>query len=129
LSGGNGLIKAGYTIVHNSLVALYPTLGLGGGGISISVSEGVTDDALSLLQPGDNLHSAYMIADLALNTNFFMAPNKDKTSKLLLGFTAGYSLAPYTQRWEYGSQKIPELEKFAPEGFYLMFKVGWNRVE
>jgi hypothetical protein len=129
LSGGNGLIKAGYTIVHNSFVALYPTLGLGGGGTSIRVSEGATDDGLSVLRPGDNLHSAYMLADLSLNADFFMPVNKENTSSLLLGFTAGYSLAPYIQAWEYGSEKTSELEKFAPEGFYLMFKVGWNRVE
>src|SRR5690606_22176420 len=69
-SGGNGMVKVGYTIRKNRTFALYPTLGLGGGGTSIRVSKGTRYDDQSpaaKLKPGDNLHSAYMIADVRLN--------------------------------------------------------------
>lgn len=129
LFGGNGMVKAGYVLVEQPAFIFYPSLGLGGGGTGIQVRSArggtVLDDGM--ITPGRNLHSAYMLVDPGFNADFFFGEN-DASSRLLLGFSVGYLLTPLRSKWDYGDDPISSIQKFAPQGFYMKVKLGWNKV-
>jgi hypothetical protein len=129
LYGGNGMVKGGYILVDQAAFVLYPSLGLGGGGTAIQVSSAAGGSAIegSMIMPGRNLHSGYMLVDPALNGDFFFGDHQGP-SRLLVGFAIGYLLSPVQSRWDYGDEPIPSLRKFAPQGLYVKVKLGWNKV-
>jgi len=130
LYGGNGMVKAGYIIIERPRFSFYPAVGVGGGGLTITVSSppngSVVDNGM--IVPGKNLHSGYMLVDPALNADFFFGDNEGP-SRLFLGFSLGYLITPLQTSWEYGDDAMPSLRKFGPQGLYVKLKAGWNKIK
>ena len=125
--GGFGMVKGGYQLVRIPSLAVYPVLGLGGGGSAIAIREGAEysdNDNGATLSPGEDIHSGYMLVDLAVNINFFPGAEGSK-GKIVIGFTPGYRFHPLKSSWTYADQKLSDLSEFAPSGFYLQAKLGW----
>lgn len=130
LFGGNGMVKAGYVMVSLRQFTFYPTLGLGGGGMGITVNSATGGSVIDegMIEPGSNLYSSYMLVDPGINADFFFGQDHGP-SRLLLGFSAGWLLSPFQSRWSYGNESVPSLKKFAPQGLYFKVKLGWNKVK
>lgn len=127
MSGGQGLVKVGYTLVHKESFVLYPTFGAGGGGTTLKVDTGpkYVEDPDLLLQPGTRLHTGYMLLKLGLDGDIFIGPKTSTSGGLVLGLSAGYQLSPLVGRWEYDDHSVQELGKYDPSGFYLRLRMGW----
>jgi hypothetical protein len=67
-----------------------------------------------------------MLVDPSVNADFFFGDTESR-SRLLLGFAVGYLLSPVQSAWEYGNDDISTMRKFAPQGFYMKVKLGWNK--
>src|SRR5690606_18642493 len=113
MSGGQGLVKVGYTLVHKESFVLYPTFGAGGGGTTLKVDTGpkYVEDPDLLLQPGTRLHTGYMLLKLGLDGDIFIGPKTSTSGGLVLGLSAGYQLSPLVGRWEYDDHSVQELGK------------------
>ena len=127
MSGGQGLVKVGYTLVHKESFILYPAFGAGGGGTTLKVDAGpqYVEDPDLLLQPGTRLHTGYMLLNVGLNSDFFIGSKTSTSGGLMLGLSAGYQFSPLGGRWEYDDHSVPELDKYDPSGFYLRLRMGW----
>lgn len=125
MSGGNGMLKAGYVLTKSESFAFYPSIGVGGGGISYQASDiSRGQDSERPVFVNRSLHSAYMIVDPEINADFFIGKRVEGKSKLLLGISTGYMLSPVISTWESGKTKYPDLTKFAPEGLYVRIRAG-----
>ncbi|WPP51938.1 hypothetical protein [Catalinimonas niigatensis] len=127
--GGYGMLKVGYTLLKNSSLAFYPTLGVGGGGSLIPIRAGsfyTHDKEDLLLQPGGSLESSYMLLDLGIHFDFFISSGNTHGGRPIIGVTAGYQFHPLISTWRYQDHTLYDLEEFAPSGIYLKVKVGWG---
>lgn len=125
--GGFGMVKGGYQLMGIPSLSVYPVLGLGGGGSAIEIRKGAHhsgNDNGFTLSPGEDIHSGYMLVDLAVNINFFPPAGSNKGS-IVIGITPGFRFHPLKSSWTYNNQKLSDLNEFAPSGFYLQAKLGW----
>jgi hypothetical protein len=127
LYGGFGMVKGGYKIVTIPVLSIYPTIGLGGGGSSLKISEGPNysqDTEDGRLSAGSSLHSGYMLVDVGINADIFLA-SVGEHGRLVLGVSPGYRFHPLTSEWQYTDRKLSDVEEFAPSGFYVKAKIAW----
>lgn len=129
MGGGHGFAHIGYALLQRESVVFYPTIGIGGGGTTMRIDEGLNySENISglLLGPGTKLSTGYMLLKLGLSADFPVNPSPSRGG-LLLGVSAGYQLVPFSSPWKDGDQTVSELAKFDPSGFYLRLKIGWGR--
>lgn len=126
LYGGYGLLYGGYELLQKPNLALYPTLGIGGGGTSIALEAGPSySEIRGQLEPGSDIHTGYMLLKVGLNSDFFIGSDVSTTGGLLIGISAGYQFTPLTGQWEYEDESLSTLEKFDLSGVYLRIKLGF----
>ena len=105
LDGGYGLFKVGYLAYTESGLDVYPMVGIGGGGLSVSIVErsAPTFDEI-LVDPArsSRLSTGMFLMDLSVNADYRFTRYRREDGRaggLLVGLQAGYLFAPGSTSW------------------------------
>lgn len=130
ISGGFGLFNIGYAAVATKQMRLYPMLGLGGGGLSLSLldkSEVPTfDQVLKNPKRGAQLSTAGFLLSLSLGADylFIMEENADGIGGLIFGVRLGYMFAPVKGDWLLDDVEISEGPEIGVTGPFIRLAIG-----
>jgi hypothetical protein len=131
LDGGYGLFKVGYLAYSEDGFDVYPTVGIGGGGLSLSIVERSAptfDDILEDPARSSRLSTGMFLLDLGVSGDYRFMKRVDEDGGgggLLVGFQAGYVFAPGSSDWRLddinGVAGGPDL---GVQGFYIRLSLG-----
>jgi len=104
VGGGYGLFRVGYVAFSARGLDVFPLLGIGGGGMGVSIAERSAPtfgDILSDPERAANLSTRMFLMDVAVVANYRIALNDedDDPGGFLIGLQAGYTFAPGSTSW------------------------------
>jgi opacity protein-like surface antigen len=133
--GGYGLFRIGYLAYSQANLDLFPTIGIGGGAMSVSIKERSAptfDQVLEDPSRSSELSNGMFLLDLSLAANYriLVATDDDEgEGGLLLGLQAGYTFSPGNPSWELnGLNKVAGGPSLEIEGAHVRLSLGgWGR--
>jgi hypothetical protein len=130
-SGGYGFMNVGYMILKRGAVFTYPLVGIGGGGMSVLITDKTGlpagfDEVLrdpahqSLL-----MHGGFML-NFSIGVDWFVGGVHDdgETGGWLIGMKAGYILDTGGKNWMLDNQRLTGAPAAGMSGFYLRLTLG-----
>ncbi len=130
LSGGYGIFEMGYMLFKTKKASLYPLLGIGGGGLNLTITEQNLSASFSelLKDPTGNVQfsSAAFLMDLGLGGHCLLGvkEKKGRVGGFLVGFRLGYLVAPFSQNWKLSDVSVLNAPKTVFSGPYFMITLG-----
>jgi opacity protein-like surface antigen len=129
LEAGYGFFNVGYQIIANSSFSFYPLIGIGGGGITLKISDKTATSFDEILaDPGRNvkLTTGGFLLHAALGTEnlFVTRENENKRSGFVLGLRAGYIFAPIAGDWHFDGSEIAGGPEIGFTGPYVRLMIG-----
>ncbi len=131
-NGGYGLLRVGYLAVSTAGIDVFPTVGIGGGGMGLSIVEQgapTFDDVLTDPETAAHLSTRMFLLDAGLAANYRINSGGERGRGFLVGLQAGYTFAPGRTEWRLdGSNDVAGGPAFQIEGPYLRISLGgWAR--
>ncbi len=126
-SGGYGAFTLGYIIYSTDAMTLYPQLGLGGGGMNLTIAERSSpsfDEVLSNPRRGVELSSMSFLVDLGVGARYLFSFRERSRGGLTIGVRGGYVHSLNDKRWRLDEVAIPGGPSGAFSGFYLRLTIG-----
>ncbi len=104
LNGGYGLFRIGYIVARRGGLIVYPTFGIGGGGLSLEIDRRETVSFDSILQNprrSARLGSGFLLLDLGVGADNMVVLNRrgNEEGGIVFGLHAGYLFSPYQSGW------------------------------
>ncbi len=131
LKGGYGFFNAGYIIYHDRTLNLYPLVGIGGGGATVSVTRKANipvtfDDLLSDPARQSQITNGGFLMNFSIGADFFVFAEKteDATGGWLIGLKAGYVLQLNDSSWNFEGQAIQGSPAGCISGPYVRLTIG-----
>jgi hypothetical protein len=135
LGGGYGLFRVGYLAYSYEDLDVFPMLGVGGGGVSLTLvdrSAPTFDDVLADPERSSNLSTGSFLLDASLAAfyrfSFTDPPSADEDDGpggLLLGLQAGYTFAPGDSSWNLDTiNNVAGGPDMKIQGFYVRLAIG-----
>ncbi|GCC50357.1 hypothetical protein SanaruYs_05720 [Chryseotalea sanaruensis] len=131
LGGGYGTFDFGYLIINRDKLRLFPTLGIGGGGYSVSIAKNKNISANAIASdPGRevNINNGGFIFDAAINLNIIPFLELDEKNNsyggLMLGTKIGYVYGLPTTNWSFAGGDITNGPDFGIKMFYVKLFIG-----
>ncbi len=131
LDGGFGLFKVGYLAYSESGLDVYPMVGIGGGGVSVSIVERSAptfQDVLADPARSSRLSTGMFLLDLSVAADYRFTRRRSEdggSGGLLVGLQAGYVFAPGSTNWTLdeinGVAGGPDL---GVQGLYIRLSLG-----
>ena len=129
--GGYGLFNIGYVVYAKPAVLIYPMLGIGGGGQSVTITNRSTlpvsfSDLLEDPKHQSVLTKGSFLIDLSVNSNIFIFGNTGGNSSggFLVGLRAGYLLELSNARWYIDDQELVGGPDSGMSGPYIRLVIG-----
>ncbi len=129
--GGYGLFDLGYMILNTPKMALYPMIGIGGGGLTLKITRQSGPKELSDLLKNPEGEVQITSGDFLLNVGFgfhFLLAKKEKRGKgtggLLVGARAGYLVSLIHGNWRMEQGDVPGAPKSPFTGPYVYITIG-----
>lgn len=137
LGGGYGLFRVGYLAYSVEGLDVFPMIGVGGGGMNLSLLERSAptfDDVLADPQRSSNLSTGTFLLDGSVAV--FYRPSfaqtepdpeeeEDDRGGLLLGLQAGYTFAPGNSSWRLDAiNTVAGGPDTKLQGFYVRLSIG-----
>jgi len=127
--GGYGFFDIGYLAISKKGFNVYPMLGLGGGGFTLKIAQDnkpTFDELLSDPKRSVELICGGFLVNLSLGVDYTIKFAEDETGAggLILGFQAGYMLAPFTHDWKMDSSDVSGGPEVGFNGPYVKFMFG-----
>lgn len=130
--GGSGMIKAGYDFIKRSDISLYPTIGLGFGGMYLTMDEKNKANFNEIMK---NPSRRVQIVNYNLLVDFGIGLNKSfickkKNEGVVVGVETGYTIGIPINNWSRGgddlieSKKVADGPDFSMSGAYMRVKIG-----
>ncbi len=130
LSGGYGMFEIGYRLFSTKKTALYPLLGMGGGGLNLRITnENLSANFPDLLKhPAGSVQigSGAFLLDLGFG-GYWLLRAKEKKGRIggfLVGFRMGYLVALFGQNWKLQDVSILNAPKTRFSGPYFRVTIG-----
>ena len=128
LNGGYGLLRFGYIVARRGGLIVYPTLGIGGGGLGFGIERKETVSFDSILQnPRRNsiLGVGFFLFDLGAGVDNLVIMNRreDEARGMAFGIRAGYLFAPYRSDWG----DVLDGPDIGIQGAYVRLTIGVGR--
>lgn len=142
MSGGYGMFRLGYLAFTRGGLDVFPSLGLGGGGMSLEIVERgapTFDDVLDDPARSARLSTAMLLLDASLSVQYRVDMSRDRDDEdedgddrpggLLVGVEAGYTFAPGDSTWDLdGINGVAGGPTLQVEGLHLRISIGgWGR--
>ncbi|MDZ7292153.1 MAG: hypothetical protein ONB44_20555 [candidate division KSB1 bacterium] len=113
LEAGYGFFDLGYQLISHGGFALYPLVGIGGGGLVLKISERASpsfDEVLADPGRGAQLFTGGLMLHASLGADYFIQTRRDESKQggVMIGIRAGYNFTPIKGDWS--------LEEFAIAG-------------
>jgi hypothetical protein len=129
LDGGYGLFNIGYVVTAKKGLLVYPMLGIGGGGLTLDVSDapqGATfENMLRNHQQGVKLENGGFLLNFQLAADYMMQGNEKGRGGLLVGIRGGYMLAPgQWDNWTWNDATIGDGPDASLSGPYVRLTFG-----
>lgn len=131
LDGGFGLFKVGYLAYSQDGFDIYPMVGIGGGGLSLSIVERSAptfEDILADPARSSNLSTGMFIMDLSVNGDYRFTRRVSEeggAGGFLVGFQAGYLFAPGSTNWQLDDiNNVAGGPDLGVQGFYVRVSLG-----
>jgi hypothetical protein len=127
LAGGFGMFDVGYMIVQTRHLGIYPILGVGGGGMSLSIHERSTvdfDDVLADPRRGATLTNGAFLLGGALGADWLIGTNGNGRSGFIVGVRAGYNFAPLDADWRLDGSDVAGGPDSGFTGPYVRINIG-----
>lgn len=104
LNGGYGLFRLGYVTARRGGFLFYPTLGIGGGGLSLEISQEATlpfDQYLQNPRRRTRLSNGFLLLDIGLAADHLMILERKDAEEggIMIGARAGYLFSPWRSDW------------------------------
>ncbi|MFC1569197.1 hypothetical protein ACFL4L_03075 [bacterium] len=109
---------------------VYPLLGLGGGSMNLKIRENLSslsmDEVLDNPERGVNLVTGGVLLNLALGVDYLISFGEDEEGRggMMLGFRAGYTLAPFKGGWTMDDIEITGAPEIGITGPYIRLMIG-----
>jgi len=133
LAGGAGFFNFGYAVVNQQRLLVFPLIGIGGGGMTLTSTldedvdfDDVVTNGTGVLPLETNVSNGSFLLDFELGADFF--PFR-KDYGLKLGLRAGYTLALRRDRWDYSGGEIRNGPDGNVGGFHVSLTVGGGGFE
>jgi len=132
LGGNVGLFHVGYVFLSKGILKSYALVGIGGGSLSLRVTEKSSADFKEVLSDpkrGSLLTTGGFLLELAVGADFFVKTEAHKNGDggLLFGVQAGYSLAPGWGKWTMPDMDIADGPKLGLMGVFVRLFFGGSR--
>ncbi|MCK9268943.1 MAG: hypothetical protein WC271_01325 [Bacteroidales bacterium] len=130
-SGGMGFFNAGYIVLQRPLYTVYPILGIGGGGYSVTIIDRNAATA-SLQEVLDNPHQQAELSKGSFMLNFsvgadlfvFADRTQQGTGGFVVGVRAGYLLAFDTDEWRLDDYSFTDGTNTSISGPFIRLIIG-----
>jgi len=130
LNIGYGTFNIGYLILSKQAFRMYALGGIGGGGISLKISQDPAssdfDDNLSTFNE-NTFYTEFPIFKVGINADYILSFSDDEAAGgLAIGLAAGYTYAPVglVSNWKLSDRTIGDVPNFGPTGPYITFRIG-----
>ncbi|PNR95677.1 hypothetical protein [Petrotoga olearia] len=130
LNIGYGTFNLGYLILSKQAFRMYALGGIGGGGISLKISQNPEstnfDDNFSTFNE-NTFSTGFPIFKVGINADYILSFSDDEAAGgLALGLAAGYTYAPVglVSDWKLSDSTIEGVPNFGPTGPYISFRIG-----
>lgn len=127
---GYGTFNIGYLIFSKQSFRMYVLGGIGGGGISLKISQDPDstdfEDTLSTFNE-NTLYTEFPIFKVGINADYILSFSDDeRAGGLAIGLAAGYTYAPVglVSSWKLSERTIGNVPNFGPTGPYITFRIG-----
>ena len=133
-----GFANIGYIILAKKGISVYPLLGLGGGAMTLTLSEKAAaysfDDVLTDPRRGTTLTAGGFLINLALGMDYYLklGENAEGNGGFLFGVRAGYILAPSKSGWAMFDNELsgaPEISMTGPFVRIIFGGGGFEKTE
>lgn len=129
LNAGIGMFDIGYVVTPPARLQVFPMLGIGGGGLEVSVVEKqppAFDEILEHPARGARLSTGVFLLNLALGLDYLVPTGRDKSGMggLVLGVEVGYTFTPFFAPWSADEIEITGGPDVGITGPYLRLKIG-----
>ena len=134
LNGGYGLFRLGYLLLADYGFDLVPAIGIGGGGMSLKITERGSptfDDVLGQPARSSTLSTGMLLVDGSVGVNYRVAlgPPDRRRGGILIGLHGGYLYSPWNSSWDLdGLSDVAGGPELLIQGFYGRVTIGgWGR--
>jgi len=139
VGGGYGLFKLGYLAFAQNGLEVFPSVGIGGGGMHVQIVERSAPtfgDIIADPQRSSKLSAGSFLMDVAGTAHFRFAPGDEgedagdddegeNPGGMLIGLQAGYTFAPGSSRWTLDDiNSVAGGPTLNMQGFYFRISVG-----
>ena len=128
VGGGFGMIDIGYAVMERRGLLVYPMLGVGMGGMMVSINERSSpdfDDVLDQPRRGVNLVQGQFLLSAGLGIDHVFASRG--RGGFAVGIRAGWTFTPIEHEWSFGSSDVADGPKAGFTGPYVRVNVGGGR--
>ncbi len=136
LSGGYGLFRVGWLAVPGPGFAVYPTVGIGGGSISVNIRERsvpLFDDILTDPGRSSSLSAGMFLLDLGVAAEYRARIEDDEEDEddegaggLVFGIQGGYTFAPGSPSWTLDDiNRVAGGPELLLQGLYVRASIGF----
>ncbi|NCA85789.1 MAG: hypothetical protein EOM83_09465 [Clostridia bacterium] len=134
--GGMGFFNAGYIVFHSPLYTVYPMLGIGGGGYSVTITDrnapsGSLQDVLDNPQQQAALSKSSFMLNFSLGTDLFVFADRTRhgTGGFIIGLRAGYLLAFDNDEWLLDNQSLTDGTNTSISGPFIRLTIGGGGIQ
>ena len=129
LSVGYGFFDFGYIVYSIGGLNVYPLLGIGGGGITLKISEKVPpsfDAILDNPKRGVEISTGGLLLNIAVGADYLLnlGDRKWGNGGLVFGLRIGYTYSPIKSDWQFEEGSISDGPETGITGPYLRLMIG-----
>lgn len=129
LSAGYGLFNVGYVLYSSGGFLIYPLFGLGGSGVSLTLTDRYIpkfDDVLDSLKGHVELSTGSFLLHFAIGTEYLISFDKGEKSRggIVIGLRAGVLYTPVAGDWTMDDYKVIGGPETGVTGFYVRLIIG-----
>lgn len=129
LNAGYGVVDFGYLIYSKGGLSVYPLVGFGGAGLSLSLSQRTIptfDEVLDSLKGHVELSTGSFLLHIAIGVDYLLTFGKEEEARggILIGLRVGATLTPIAGDWKLDEIKVSSGPSVGVNGVYVKLMFG-----
>lgn len=129
IAGGYGVFNLGYILFEKNGLMIYPIVGLGGSGLSISITERMIpkfSEVIDSLKGHIELSTGAFMLNFALGADYLISLDRQENthSGVLVGIRIGFTFTPVAGDWKMDDVKVSSGPETGLNGVYIKLLIG-----